>query len=224
MTPLRLWHVSDTHGDKLFRLPLFGERRRLIVHTGDLLPNLNQYNPNPAQEAEYQEKWVRIHADQFQKWIGSNTFFFVPGNHDYFDPCPMLQQLGIEAVNISDTIVKYEEWTITGFPYVPFDCKPWNYAMEVQQMEAKVEELKDRIEIYGCDIVASHCPPYNILDMGFCQRHGNGPLARMIDKGLSPHPKAWLCGHIHDDFGVTNVWDMLISNAATTIQTLEIRP
>lgn len=57
-----------------------------------------------------------------------------------------------------------------------------------------------------CDILASHCPPQNVLDKCY---HGNNAgcpsLRGKVERMIAGPPKLWLCGHIHEGRGSEGV-------------------
>lgn len=215
-------HTSDLHGN----LPLLPTRGEIIIDSGDFLPNLRQ-NPIYSEEVVYQEEWIYKNNQVIIDWIGDKKFFSCKGNHCYADVCKILQQYGVDAEDITEKIGKYKGWYFYGFPYVPIDCHPWNFAVDVRKMQAKVEILENRIICDNIDVIVAHCPPYGILDEFFGRHCGNTSLSNMLEDGVldkySSRPKYLLTGHIHNQYGVAYEYDMLISNAATRYNILELR-
>jgi Icc-related predicted phosphoesterase len=218
---IKILHVSDSHGRINFP-KLYGEID-VVVHSGDFFPNFH-YPPNPVEEEARQRTWLSSNIKQFQDWLGRTPFIFCGGNHCYADPCKVFNEHGIEAHNITERYLYFKGHNFYGFPWVPYDCLPWNYAIDVRMMQDKVEKLKDMIEGYLVDVLVTHCPPANILDRGhFGQRFGNTSLTNMLEQGLTHNPKALLCGHVHESCGITYEYDMLISNAACSAHRIELK-
>jgi len=231
--PVRIAHVSDTHGG----FPELGDAD-VIVHSGDLLPNAprDEYDLgwmggmtggiDAIIERRFQEHWVRRKIHKFLGWLKNRTFIFCAGNHDYFDPVPLLQRAGIDAHNITNAFATTKGYTFYGVPFVPFDCHPWNYAIPDGEMAKAFDGLASLWEERrGFDVLVTHCPPAGIMDRCPRQqkRFGNGPLNDFLVYKITKLPKMLLCGHIHGDNAVTFEMGTLISQAATRVHQLELR-
>jgi Icc-related predicted phosphoesterase len=226
---VRIAHVSDTHGN----FPELGSAS-VVVHSGDLLPNApleREWSQllmgiDAVTERRFQEHWVRRKIHKFMGWLRGRTFIFCAGNHDYFDPVPFLQRVGIDAHNITNAHATVNGYTFYGFPYVPVDCHPWNYAIPDAEMAKNFDGLASLWEEQsGFDVLVTHCPPAGIMDRCPKQgkRFGNGPLNDFFAYKVTKLPKMLLCGHIHGDNAVTFEMGTLISQAATRVHQLELR-
>lgn len=123
-----LFHISDTHG--LPQRPIRWAKKPpgLVVHTGDMMPNVKStlrrrikpfeqvhhedYYRNEEridEEVDYQSRWMQKVALSWRDWLtiadvdGADVllpFLYMPGNHDYIDPTPYLRDVGVDAVNL----------------------------------------------------------------------------------------------------------------------------
>lgn len=227
---LRLAHVSDTHG----RLPLLRGRADIVVHSGDFMPNrFDEMLPDPVskkslrgvpyEEEEFQTEWVDRNASALKEWIGGREFLFCAGNHDFIDPTPRMRAEGIKATNITSRTHWEVGVPFIGFPWCPYDVRPWNYAITVQDMKRETERLKQMLIEGGAEsILVAHCPPAGFFDMSRGISYGNTSLATLLSFGTQDPPLALLCGHIHADHGMAYEDGMLISQAATVVHNLLI--
>ncbi len=224
----RLFHVSDTHG----HFPLLRGRADFVVHSGDFFPNRhNDADPRqpgtlfgrPDREEEFQTEWLNQQAGTIKEWLGGRDLLYCPGNHDYYDPTDRLAQEGVACVNLSKVRPYYRDGILYyGLPQCPYDVRPWNYSTPVQDMIREVtrmgEILKGEVEV----VLVAHCPPAGILDKARTGTHyGNTALTNYLAYE-SYSIKAVLCGHIHEDHGITLSGGVLISNAACSVHNLEL--
>ncbi len=221
---MKITHVSDTHG-ALWRPDTQGE---VIVHSGDMMPNRTR-GIVPIEVA-YQECWTTGNLPTLARVIGSRPFLYVPGNHDYYDPCPRMREAGINAWNLNGVGLHFGTASCTaglrfaGFQYVPYFTGEWNYEVSATEMAARF----DPVVALHPDILVCHSPIYGVLDRNVeGERCGSTVIRnRMMSlfhdgPGL---PKAYLHGHIHERGGSFQDWNgMLVSNAATTVREIVIR-
>ena len=226
---VRILHFSDCHGTLPAPAPY--ARFDVVVCSGDLLPdrriskddqvrmNLPAWVPAPP---EYQEQWVSHNLDEFRALCDGKPLLLPPGNHDMYDPCPMLRQQGIDERNLTGRVEKVGGVGFYGFPWVPISWAPvaWNHELVAADMSRKVEEAAALCNAEAFDVLVAHCPPLGILDESASkQRYGNGPMRRAFDNGVFTRlPKAYLCGHIHHSSGFEEYGSMLVSNAACTVR------
>jgi Icc-related predicted phosphoesterase len=228
---LRLSHVSDTHG----HLPFLKGRTDIVVHSGDFMPNrFDDAEPDPVtkqslrgvpyEEEAFQTEWIDQHATAIKQWLGGRAFFFCAGNHDFVDPTPRLRAEGIKAVNLTSRVHTYDGLSFIGFPWCPYDVRPWNYAIPIRDMQREVDRLKQMISEGGPEVIlVAHCPPAGLFDVSRGTSYGNTALANLLSYGTHDPLLALLCGHIHTDHGVAYEDGMLVSQAATTVHNLMLR-
>ncbi len=225
---MKICHISDTHS---LMNKLNGDFDA-IVHSGDFMPNspfrftssfqLNGYIDVP-REYHFQKKWITDNLQRLADWIGDKPFIFCAGNHDFYDPIPLMKDYGINAINITNASYTYNGLKFYGFPYVPFiGC--WNFELGHDKMTEEVERVVALSNEGEIDILVCHCPPANILDYDHKQgKHfGNGPLKTSLEYKFDILPKALLTGHIHQSHGTYVYNNMIISNAATIQRIIEI--
>lgn len=225
---IRLFHVSDMHGD----FPEMWGRGDWVIISGDMMPNRHDekdpWKPGsqfgvPDREAAFQQEWVTKNLGNFAKWIGKRKAVFSPGNHDYFNPTDLMRSVGIDFTYLGAHDVHHVDGIpFYGFPYCPWDVRPWNWATDVKAMQGHVETMKARLQKEGEAVIVAHCPPAGILDRGRGGTHyGNTSLTNYLAyEAFSV--KAVLSGHVHEDHGVTYSGGVIISNAARSVHNLEI--
>jgi Icc-related predicted phosphoesterase len=196
---IKVLHVSDCHGT----FPAFYGEFDVIVCSGDLLPNKTRGNRHV--EPAFQKDWVRKNEQNFKNWIGDKLFLFCPGNHDFIDPCSILREFGLNAHNITDKIFDFMGKKFYGFPYIPFMGNEWNFELFPDAMGKKVDTL---VNLINNNMYKHNC--------------GNRFMANALSYRLNKLPIAYLHGHIHESYGITNFETMLISNAATVWQIISI--
>lgn len=222
---MRIMHISDTHGE-------FSElngRFDIIVHSGDFFPNSkNLFSGNKKQEINFQENWLYSKINAIKDFTENLPFLFILGNHDFINPDKMeeiLKENNINAINLTNKFIKFSDVTFYGFPYIPYIKGFWNYEKTYQDMEKEVNKMSNIINSQEyLDVLVSHSPIYKILDRSFSNENiGNAALANAIDYGTIKNlPTYLLCGHCHEDYGVTLKEKMIISNAATTQNIIKI--
>ena len=223
----RILHISDTHG----KFPKLFGRYDIVVHSGDMLSNSYAVmNRNITQEIAHQLDWLTQNLNTFKTWLHGTPFLFIPGNHDFLHPDIIEQTLnaaGIKAINLTDKRVVYENISLYGFPYIPeIGGNMWNYEREIPEMNIEVNNMLNVINKDYTDIIVAHAPLYQILDLTNGNYiTGNTVMSNALDFKLNKDmiPSYYLHGHIHEAHGITIRNNMLISNAATTFHTIEIK-
>lgn len=223
---MRLCHVSDTHGG----FPRLHGKYDVVVHTGDFFPNShNVMTGNKVQEAVFQMKWLEDHIHDLKQQLQGHTMLFVLGNHDFVHPEKMqalLNSEGVAAISLHDQIISHAGVNFYGFPYVPaIGGNTWNYEREHSAMMDEVDKMVPILNATYVDVLACHAPLNKCLDLSYGnQILGNAVMANAIDFKLSKEmvPTNYLCGHIHESHGLTLRGGMLVSNAATTYQIIEV--
>jgi Icc-related predicted phosphoesterase len=208
-------HVSDTHG----RMFSHNRKNSILIHSGDMLPNseaiLGGYI---LDEAKFQENWVKQNVSLFP-----NNFAFCFGNHDFLDPdlfVDILKSDNKKAVNLNDRLVRFGPFNCYGFPYIPVISGRWNYECDSGLMHEKTDNLISQIS--EIDVIVAHAP-LDVLD--YCpyqfKNCGNTILANKL-RYEDSNVKYYLHGHIHSSYGIARISDMLVSNAATVENFIEV--
>jgi Icc-related predicted phosphoesterase len=222
---LRVMHVSDTHG----QFPKLYGRFDAIVHTGDLFPNSHHVmNNDRTREMLFQHRWLQDEMSHFKSWLGGHPFLYVPGNHDFLASQLMELELranSIEAFDLTDKMLTFQGVNFYGFPYVPAISGMWNYEREIPEMQKEMERVVEACNKQFIDVLAFHTPIYKCLDLSMGnQIIGSTVIADALDYKIDKdkQPSHYLCGHIHEAAGVSMRNGMLVSNAATTSQIIEV--
>jgi Icc-related predicted phosphoesterase len=222
---LRILHLSDTHG----HLPRLYGRFDVVLHTGDLFPNSHHVmTGDKNREMAFQLQWLRDEMPNFKKQLNGHPFIYVPGNHDMCHSALMefeLRQEDIEAFDITDKIFSFQDVKFFGFPYVPYISGIWNYEREIPEMQQEVKKLVTACNAEYIDVLACHAPIHKCLDLSMGNEIlGSTVIADALDYKISEgmQPSHYLCGHIHEAHGMALRNGMLVSNAATTQQIIEV--
>ncbi len=202
---IKILCVSDIHGH-LVDLPLSKECDAIII-SGDICPTFDH-------AVEFQYRW---YMNNFLPWCRSlnKDVYFTFGNHDFFaekivTPSGLFTfeeyRDGTEIVGAIDNTIYIKNNLKIGFTpsSLPFGNWAFNYP------EEKIEETLDS---FGkCDIVVSHGPPFDLLDMTPRGEHvGSRALREYIDKNK---PRLVVTAHIHHSRGIMNYGETLVVNAS----------
>ena len=186
---MKIFAISDIHGNENIFKQLNNVDCDLIVICGDLgskhFASLNRLS-------ELQLKETKKNLDLIKK-----PFKFILGNDDWFD-LKHINYLEQETVIQNELFIPFEYVNIT----------PFNTNREVNENKLRYELSK----ISNNGIIVAHTPPYNYGDKVYSNEHvGSKSVREWI---LYNQPKIWLNGHIHEDFGVSNIKDTLIFNCS----------
>ena len=218
---MKIYHCSDWHG----QLSIDSEDCDIIICSGDLLPNKSR--GKLEIEVPFQTDWVNKNIDKFVALIGSKRFLFCSGNHDFIDPCPILKNAGLNAININDSFVEIEDIKFFGFPWVPFIANEWNFELLDADLGLKTQSILGSI-ISQIDVLVCHCPPYGFRDSEGGRMFGNSYLSSLLYYGCEKWPRLILTGHLHGGFGTVEMpngetrGQCIVSNAACGVIKLEI--
>lgn len=222
---MRILHISDTHGS--FN-PLIGPFD-VILHTGDLLPNFPSImSGDKNREIENQANWINQNISHFKKWIGDNTFLFVAGNHDITPSQRIIDILvdnKIKAVNITEKVFQFNGKTFYGIPNINKINGRWAYESTPEEMLKAFNKFKTALALYRrIDVLAAHMPLYGMLDFTKrFERMGSTVFLEELNKlDYTILPDAYAHGHCHECFGISAHRGMIVSNAATVQNIIEI--
>lgn len=221
---LRICHISDTHGN----FPKLKGNYDLIVHSGDFFPNYHVMNRNITKEILFQREWLNDNLYKIKTWLQKRPIIFILGNHDFLSPSLMeniLVEYGIDAINITDKIISFNEINFYGFPYVPIINGVWNYEKNLSEMEIEVNKMVKQLNKNYVNVLVTHSPLYRFLDLTDSNDLiGNTIVTNALDFKLnkSRHPTHLLHGHCHEANGLSIKGKMLISNAACTYHIIEM--
>lgn len=222
---MRLCHISDTHGT----FPKLHGRYDIVLHTGDFFPNSHHVmQSNKTREMEFQLQWLRDNIVNLKAQLQGHTMLYVLGNHDFLHPDLMEMELGsegIKAINLTDKVTTFGDVNFYGFPYVPAIDGTWNYERELPEMQVEVDKMVATLNQTHVDVLACHAPPYKVLDLTIGNELiGSTVMANALDYKIARDmmPTHYLCGHVHEAHGVATRNGLLVSNAATAKQIIEV--
>lgn len=189
---MKICFISDTHGDHkgLKNLP----EADVICHTGD-------YSPRGT------------HGDlnAFLRWFGALDQYkykiFISGNHDIFaEDAPDITASMIPS-NIHylfDSSVVLDGFKFYGTPWQPIFLD-WAFNLTDEELVEKWKLIPN-----DTDILLTHCPPINILDLAPAwyekpERHCGSPS--LLTRVLEINPIVHAFGHIHEGYGEISLYD-----------------
>lgn len=192
---MRIVCISDTHGKhNQLKLPS-GD---MIIHAGDISSR----------------GYLHEVAD-FLNWFSSLNFkhkIFIAGNHDfYFEKAEKETIEGIIPENITylnDSFKKIEGLKIWGSPIQPAF---YNWAFN-RERGADIKQHWDLIP-NELDILITHGPPLNILDLTVRDRTAVG-CKDLLENIQITKPKYHIFGHIHEAYGKEQHGETTFINAS----------
>lgn len=233
---MRMCHVSDTHG----YFPKLSGSFDVVVHSGDIFPNKppmtdpRMYNvhssghTNSVKEMTFQADWIGNSISMLKKWLQGRPLLFILGNHDFIHNELVEQMLnaeGIKAISLHDKVVRFDDVTFYGFPYIPPVDGTFAYERAVPEMTEEVDNMVDKLNQEYVDVLVMHAPLYRILDLTKGNTAiGSSVISTGIDYKLNKdmRPCAILHGHCHESNGLAMYREILVSNAATKHHIIEI--
>jgi Icc-related predicted phosphoesterase len=194
---LRIVAISDTHGShRNVKLP-DGD---VLIHAGDFTVSYRGYD-------------IAVIRD-FDEWLGQQPHrrkVVVPGNHDrYFADYPLPARELIQNAEIKqDEVFAIGDLTFYMSPWTPkFHSDFWkfhrNRGSEMLQMWEKIPT--------GIDVLVTHGPPENILDLVDGVHAGDEMLRREVLQRVKP--RVHIFGHIHPGYGTIPYGRTQFYNAA----------
>jgi Icc-related predicted phosphoesterase len=215
---VRIVHFSDPHGT-LRKLP----KGDLYVCTGDVIPNTKPPPwgmrwPNAYQEEPFQRAWIEAHVGEYAKLPArkDKLLLIVRGNHDFVDLKPLFRGWPGNVVEFGD---EPSQFIHGGFRFGGFRGIPTINGCWADENTERVLGLK--CEALGpVDVLVTHGPAYKRLD-----RAPRGHIGSQAQQAyIAEHkPKAHLFGHIHESNGVAEIDGVVYSNAATTVNVVELK-
>ena len=180
---MRIIHISDTHNvhQRLNRLP----EGDVIVHSGDFTM--------AGTEAE---------ALDFMEWFCDLPYrhkVFIAGNHDFCLRGAALEGLDDNCHYLCNSGVLIEGVKFYGVPMFFEDAVTGQVENDFKNIPA------------GTDVLVTHQPPNDILDLSDEIRYGDSVLWQRV---MQVRPKLHLFGHIHKAEGVEERNGTVFSNGA----------
>ena len=182
--------ISDTHCQEADLVIPDGD---MLIHAGDLTlrGTALQINQSLAYFAKLPHKYKVVIA-------GNHDFGFESKNPDIVIPP--------EIIYLENNSITIEGIKIWGSPV----CTPyyeWAFMWDERKREILYESIPDDI-----DIVINHGPAYGILD--FTTKQTNAGCEFLLKRLKEIRPKLFVCGHIHENYGVVEVDGIKFVNAA----------
>lgn len=184
---MRLLAAADIHGSQ-YRLNI-------------ILQNIERYHPDLViicgDITQFGPGEV---ATNFLNQIPTETFA-VPGNIDTTEVGDAIRSSKAENIDLR----KIEK---NGIPFIGIGG---TIPSPIRIMENHHQKTLEDVLKKDC-VLVTHVPPYKTQDKVFIGYHaGSKELRTLIDHGK---PRLVLCGHIHEDPGVTRLHDTVVVNCS----------
>ena len=200
---MKVWHISDTHGNQsLLQVPSGVD---IVVHSGDASNYLDPYRNEPEMRA-------------FIDWFAALPIpvkVFVPGNHDTSVDKGLVSRDLIESRGIKMLID--EEADICGLKFWGTPWTPrygnWSYMKDRGTINRVWDHIPD-----DTDVLITHGPPYSVLDATYNRQNkveltGCTALMKRVTK---IQPRLMLFGHIHSTEDIRNAGTRTVHGMRTT--------
>lgn len=184
--------ISDTHEKhKQVKLP----KGDVLIHAGDFT-------------------WVGKEKPtlDFLDWFESQPFkhkIFVSGNHDfYFEHGKNLERLKGRGFHylMNSEVVLDQRVRIWGSPFTP-EFMNWAFMGTPATLKPVWSQIPANL-----DVLITHGPPFQILDMTTDGCHAGCPL--LLEKVKEMKPKYHIFGHIHEGYGMRESNESTFINAS----------
>lgn len=210
----RIVATSDLHG--FLPDPLDIPEADLLIIAGDICPD----HPIGKREryglddkgAGYQAEWL---DSEFRRWLDRvcqrvEYVVAVWGNHDFVGEQRRLwEDLYLPVQFLQDETVEIGGLKIHGTPWVP-GLPRWAFHGSEEFLKARAESIPSDL-----DILISHGPPYGTADFVAPQFGSLAVGDRALAGALgSLAPKLFVCGHIHEQYGLHEHDDVIVANVS----------
>ncbi len=162
---------------------------------------------------DFTKRGNRLEVEEFLRWFARLPHrhkILVGGNHDFFleeSPEAFANMVPANCHYLNDSGLKIEGIRIWGSPITPFF---YNWAFNRHRGEA-IRKHWDLIPS-DTDILITHGPAYQILDLNFMGMHVGCEDLRQTIRTIKP--LLHLCGHIHEGYGRHQEDETLFLNAS----------
>lgn len=235
MTRLPEADVYITTGDLLPNFPLLlvdnGRAGTSWIPTGTATwlgrgkePRINGYvvdrKIDHERETALQTEWVEKKREEMRECFSSPNapVVCVRGNHDFVDLAGFVGGDVFEIGTDGEWWTEIEGVRFGGFRGIPYIAGEWSDELQEAEMAARIDRLPADL-----DVLVTHCPLRGVLDK-YGHSYGSVPLASYVTKkAYSERPlKLHAFGHIHSSAGLIKLGSTQFSNAAETIQVIDI--
>lgn len=198
---MKIVAISDTHG---FLPPLEAiPECDLLLHAGDVCPDFHQTRYGSRAETfdrgeQRQKRWLDTELRPWLEDVLENRakrVVAIAGNHDFVFEHPFLIP-DLPWTYLRDETAIVDGLRIYGTPWVP-KLNRWAFYASDEALEARADSIPP------CDILLSHGPPFGLTDKVVPKFGGAhvGDVA-LLSAIQATRPKAVVCGHIHEGYGV----------------------
>jgi len=198
---MKILATSDIHGNRKIIRRLVNvyesSEAELLLICGDIggkgyrAPSLFTFGEQQRQDYDY----LIAELKKCKK-----PFYCILGNDDWFDIHDDYCLMTGEIVKSFDDIVAFDFVGITPF------------GTNREANENKIAYELEKIAITENNIIMAHCPPYKAQDKIYSGENVGSKSVRKYIEDIQP--KVWLCGHIHENFGVSEIGKTLVVNCA----------
>jgi Icc-related predicted phosphoesterase len=178
---LRIVTISDTHGyeHELFAHVIQAEETSYLLPSADVLLHCGDFSTSGSRTVKMQAK-ARLDA-----FLAAQTHIptkiVLRGNHDPHSPARALFPRSKATYVTRPT-------TMTLQHDITLELRPFSRRGTI-------------LLLPPCDILASHEPPYGILDLTYQRTRAGSMTLRRAVESSNDKPSLWLCGHIHEGRG-----------------------
>ena len=160
--------------------------------------------------------------EDFLDWFGKQPFshkVFIAGNHDFFferEKDALIRRLLPKTVHyLKEESCLINGLRIWGSPYTPWFFR-WAFNKKRGEPLAKLWRLIPP----DTDILLTHGPVYGILDTALNERHTGD--VDLLNRVMEVRPKAHVCGHIHEAYGMVKRKGVRFVNACVLNEAYEL--
>jgi Icc-related predicted phosphoesterase len=190
--------TSDLHGN----LPTLPKGDLLLI-AGDVCPIYNH-------EPKFQSQWIE---NTFYPWCQEQPFemvVFIAGNHDFYfegtDSYKFYEEKYPKVKYLQDSFVMWHNLKIWGTPHQR-EFGGWAF----NEKEERLAELWELIP-KETDVIVCHGPAFGYGDR--VMRGENVGSPSMLKKIEEIKPKLYVCGHIHEGYGIRKHNETWMVNAS----------
>lgn len=189
---MRVYAISDLHGF----LPEIPDCDLLLL-AGDYCPTRNM---------EQEGRFLRGPFTEWLEKVPARYKVGIAGNHDFIlERNPALGK-ELPWIYLQDEAIEIEDIKIYGTPWTPL-FGDWAFMKPDDLLQPIFNTIPE-----GLDIILSHGPAYNKLDLTRNREHvGSKALANRIKLAK---PDSVICGHIHEARGITQDEDTRYYNVS----------
>jgi Icc-related predicted phosphoesterase len=190
--------ISDTHG----------QHRQLVMPRGDIL----------IHAGDMTVKGTILQINDCLDWLASLPYkhkIVIAGNHDFgFEVSPNLIQIPNSVTYLQHNVVELYGLKFWGSPVCP-PYHDWAFMWSLERRKKLYETIPEDV-----DVIINHSPPFGILDYAILGCHAGCEALR--DRLTNLRPKLCVFGHIHENYGMQKIDDIIYVNAAILNKQYEI--